>query len=261
MPEERPALDLLWQARFRWRLHPRHATGDKSYGTLEIIRAIEEQGLRAYVLLPDYDHATPFFGKGAFTYDPVADAYTCPGGATLPYTRVDRPQQLFYYQAPAATCNACALKPRCTTSAKGRMLSRHYDEEFRERVRVYQGTDAYHKARRKRSVWVEPLFAEAKDWHGLRRCRLRRLWRVNVQVLWTASGQNLKRLLARYGWGRRPFPTAPGLHLAPLPPVHAACCAHPIRRPRPRRRLSGAAPLAVAVPPSARGVFLNTLRA
>jgi hypothetical protein len=103
------------------------------------------------------------------------------------------------------------------------MLRRPYDEEVRERVRVYQGTDAYHKARRKRRVWVEPLFAEAKDWHGLRRCRLRRLWRVNVQVLWTASGQNLKRLLARHGWGRRPFPTAPGLHLAPLPPVHAAC--------------------------------------
>ena len=58
------------------------------------------------------------------------------------------------------------------------MLSRPYDEEFRDRVRAYQDTDAYHKARRKRSVWVEPLFAEAKDWHGLRRCRLRRLWRV-----------------------------------------------------------------------------------
>jgi hypothetical protein len=74
------------------------------------------------------------------------------------------------------------------------MVSRHYDEAFRDRVR------AYHKARRKRSVWVEPLFAEAKDWHGLRRCRLCRLWRVNVQVLWTADGQNLKRLLARRGW-------------------------------------------------------------
>jgi len=52
-------------------------------------------------------------------------------------------------------------------------------------VCAYRGTETYHKARRKRSVWVEPLFAEAKDWHGLRRCcRLRRLWRVNVQVLW-----------------------------------------------------------------------------
>jgi hypothetical protein len=62
------------------------------------------------------------------------------------------------------------------------------------------------------SVWVEPLFGEAKDWHGLRRFRLRRLWRVNIEALRIAAGQNLKRLLSRYGWGRRPFPGgAPGV--------------------------------------------------
>ena len=27
----------------------------------------------------------------------------------------------------------------------------------------------------KRNVWVEPLFGEAKDWHGLKRFRLRGL--------------------------------------------------------------------------------------
>ena len=60
---------------------------------------------------------------------------------------------------------------------------------------------------RKRKVWVEPLFAEAKDWHGLRRFRLRRLRRVNIEALRTAARQNLKRLLKKRGWGRRPFPT------------------------------------------------------
>jgi hypothetical protein len=168
--------------------------------------------VRAYVVLPDYDHQTPFFGKGAFRYDPDADTYSCPGGASLPYVRPDRSRQLLLYQAPAATCNACPLKARGTASANGRMLRRHYDEAFLDRVRAYEQTEAYHKARRTRQVWVEPLFAEAKDWHGLRRCRLRRLWRVNVQLLLTASGQNLKRLLRQHGWGRRPFPTAPGLH-------------------------------------------------
>jgi hypothetical protein len=65
-------------------------------------------------------------------------------------------------------------------------------------------------------VWVAPLFGEAKEWHGLRRFRLRRLWRVNTAALLTASGQNLKRLLSRAGWGRRPFPDgALGLRLAP----------------------------------------------
>ena len=76
-----------------------------------------------------------------------------------------------------------------------------------ERVRSYQQTEAYKKAIRKRSVWVEPLFAEGKDWHGMRRFRLRRLWKVNSEALMRATGQNLKRLLKKRGWGRRPFPT------------------------------------------------------
>src|SRR5439155_7812742 len=93
---------------------------------------------------------------------------------------------------------------------------RDYDEDYLDRVRAYQGTPAYKKAIRKRSVWVEPLFAEAKDWHGLRRFRLRRLWRVNSEALLIATGQNLKRLLSWRGWGRRPWPSgAPGLRVSP----------------------------------------------
>src|SRR5437763_5623375 len=40
----------------------------------------------------------------------------------------------------------------------------------------------------------------------MRRFRLRRLWRVNCEALVIAAGQNLKRLLKKRGWGRRPFP-------------------------------------------------------
>jgi hypothetical protein len=52
-------------------------------------------------------------------------------------------------------------------------------------------TEAYQKAMRKRKVWIEPLFAEAKDWHGLRRLRLRGLENANIQGLLIATGQNL----------------------------------------------------------------------
>ena len=55
-------------------------------------------------------------------------------------------------------------------------------------------------------MWVEPLFAEAKEWHGLRRLRLRGLMNANIQGLLIAAGQNLKRFLAASGWGRRHAP-------------------------------------------------------
>jgi hypothetical protein len=70
----------------------------------------------------------------------------------------------------------------------------------------YHATEAYKKAIRKRQVWVEPLFAEAKEWHGLRRLRLRGLMNANIQGLLIAAGQNLKRFLAASGWGRRHAP-------------------------------------------------------
>ncbi len=81
-------------------------------------------------------------------------------------------------------------------------MLRYYDEAYVDRVRAYRGTFPYEKALRKRRVWVEPLFGEAKDWHGLRRFRLRRLEKVNAEALLTAAGQNVKRLMA-FG-GRRP---------------------------------------------------------
>ncbi len=80
-------------------------------------------------------------------------------------------------------------------------------------MRTYRGTFSYEKALRKRKVWVEPLFAEAKDWHGMRRFRLRSLEKVNIEALLIASGQNVKRLLA-FG-GRRPKQMAQAVALRP----------------------------------------------
>jgi Transposase DDE domain len=110
------------------------------------------------------------------------------------------------YRADAATCNACSLKAQCTTSDHGRQLHRSFHASYLERVKGYNQTQAYQKAMNKRKVWVESLFAEAKGWHGMRRFRLRRLWRVNCEALMIAAGQNLKRLLKKRGRGRRPFP-------------------------------------------------------
>ena len=123
------------------------------------------------------------------------------------------------YQAPASACNARPLKERCTDSQKGRSFTRGFDEPYLDRVRGYHETAGYRKAMRKRSVWVEPLFGAAKEWHGLRQFRLRGLPKVTMVGLLVAAGQNLKRLLKTWGWGRRSWPhgaleTLPGPHRA-----------------------------------------------
>lgn len=200
-------LDLLWRTQFRWRLFPKQVTGDTTYGTLDIIQAVEDAHIRAYMPLAEPGDANPLLGIEHFVYDPENDHYTCPQGKILSYYYTRHVLNLRAYRAEAATCNSCALKSQCTTSSKGRLIHRNFREHYSERVRAYHHTAAYEKAMGKRKVWVEPLFGEAKQWHGMRRFRLRRLWRTNCEALLIASGQNLKRLLQKRGWRRRPFPS------------------------------------------------------
>jgi hypothetical protein len=205
--ENQPALDLLWRVRFRWKLRPRQVTGDTKYGTVENIAAIEGQGVRAYVPLSEAGHRSGLFRDTDFVYDAAADAYCCPAGQTLRFLSLCHSTRRRIYAAPAAACAGCALRAQCTTARRGRRVGRSLDAAVLERVRGYHATEDYAKEMRKRQVWVEPLFAEAKDWHGLRRFRLRGLDNVNGEALLTAAGQNLKRLLSWRGWGRRPFPS------------------------------------------------------
>jgi transposase len=204
--ENTPMLDLLWRVRFRYRLQPRQAVGDTTYGTSENIRSLEEAGIRAYVPLPDNEHRTPYYGASHFEYDAQRDEYRCPQEQPLRRKKAQFTVGVVVYQAEAATCNACPVKAACTASAQGRQVRRPFDAVYLDRVRASHETAAYQRAMRKRSVWVEPLFGEAKQWHGLRQFRLRRLWRVNCEALRVAVGQNLKRWVIQSGWGRRHGP-------------------------------------------------------
>jgi transposase len=214
--ENQPALDLLWRARFRWKLHPRHVTGDTKYGTTPNIVAIEHQRMHAYFPLSEVGHRAGKFGDADFAYDAATDTYDCPGGQALRFLTHCQTTHRRIYAAPAGVCRPCALRTQCTTAKRGRRIGRHRDEAYLDRVRGYHTTEPYAKAMRKRKVWVEPLFAEAKDWHGLRRFRLRGLEKVNSEALLVAAGQNLKRLLSWRGWGRRPFPSGAAGVVVPI---------------------------------------------
>ena len=216
--ENLPMLEQLFRNRFRWGLRPRSVTGDAAYGTVENVAAVEKAGMRAYMVLPKHDERGPLFGKNEFVYDAEKDLYTCPQGQPLHRQGLDYKERSIRYAAKSSACKACPLKSRCTKSKKkGRWIRRSFDEEYLERVRGYGDTEAYRKALRKRQVWVEPLFAEAKDWHGSRRFRLRTLEKVNAEALLIAAGQNVKRLLTFSERGPRP-----GAQVAALrrPPPH-----------------------------------------
>ena len=200
-------LDQLRRVIFRWRVRPQRVIADTTYGTIDNIRALEgEEGIRAYVPLPDWEHKTAYYGPAQFTYDAERDVYICPQGVPLHLYRRELKAEKVEYRADASICNACPMKAECTPSGHGRQVHRSFHVEYLDRVRGYHETEEYKKAMSKRKVWIEPLFSEAKQWHGMRQFRLRGLMKVNIEGVFIAAGQNLKRLLSAAGWGRRPWP-------------------------------------------------------
>src|SRR4051794_29337044 len=220
--ENRPMLDLLWRSCFRWQIWPHHVTGDGKYGTAENVAAIEKANIRAFVGVHRSGGRLNIFGREDFTYDPKEDVYVCPAGELLrplgkKKNEEERERKVTTYRAMASSCKTCQLRSRCTSDKLGRNLRRGPLEGYLDRVRSYAGTHSYQKALRKRKVWIEPLFGEAKDWHGMRRFRLRRLEKVNIEALLIASGQNVKRLLT-FG-GHRPKKPAQAAALRPPTPI------------------------------------------
>jgi transposase len=239
--ENRPMLDLLWRVRFRWRVHPRHVTGDAKYGTAENIAAVEREGIRAYMALHRSGGKPQKFKRDDFFYDAQKDLYICPAGEPLrplgKKANKNHVGRVTTYRAKASSCKACQLRERCTSSKVGRNLRRGPLEGYVDRVRAYRGTEPYEKALRKRAVWVEPLFGEAKEWHGMDRFRLRMLEKANIEALMVAAGQNTKRLVASHGRGPRSVAQVMALRRPEPPPF---CFSQRVRRGHrcaPRRRV------------------------
>ena len=62
--DNQPMRDLIFRTCFRWKLRPRHVTGDTKYGTTDNIVALEREHIHAYVPIADLTRAArPSFAK------------------------------------------------------------------------------------------------------------------------------------------------------------------------------------------------------
>jgi hypothetical protein len=190
-----PMLDLVKYVCSRWKILPKQATGDTKYGTVPNIVGLEAMGIKAYLPTPDLRNRSGYYPPNLFRYDQENDQYICPEGQILPLFSKRKTEQNLIYRASADICDACPVKAKCTESKSGRYIFRSFFQEELDRAEAYQQTETYQKAMRKRSVWVEPLFGEAKQFHRLRRFRLRGMTKVNIEGVLIATGQNIKRLM------------------------------------------------------------------
>ena len=101
------------------------------------------------------------FPKTAFTLDWARQVMRCPAAVELSFT----PGGTVHF--PAATCAACPLRERCTTSARGRSVSLHPDERFLTELRTRQQTPTG-RAKLRERVAVEHTLAHVGYWQGRR---------------------------------------------------------------------------------------------
>jgi len=184
-----PMLDLTNWVCSRWDLDPEIVVGDAKYGTEQNIVGLENEGIKAYLPIPDLGKRTRFYPPDLFQYDPKSDCYFCPRGHELGLYSSRKGEEKHVYRADASICNACPVKEECTNSKSGRHIFRSFHQGQIDKVREYHQTADYQKAMRKRGYWVEPLFGEAKDFHRLRRFRLRGLLKVNIEGVMIAAGR------------------------------------------------------------------------
>jgi len=135
------------------------------------------------------------FDRSLFVYRPESDSFQCPAGKTLDRKQLHRKDRTVLYQASAADCGACSLKPRCTPSAR-RMLGRHIDEDALNRMHQ-RATPA--RMRLRRSTVEHPFATLKYAIFGHPRLLLRGLSGARTEIGIGVMAYNLKRMLNLLG--------------------------------------------------------------
>jgi transposase len=104
-------------------------------------------------------HNGAHFPKTAFLLDWEQGTIRCPHQAVLPF----QPGETVHF--PAATCAACPLRERCTSSVRGRSVAIHPDERLLAELRQRQLTSAG-RAKLRERVGVEHTLAHIGHWQG-----------------------------------------------------------------------------------------------
>lgn len=131
------------------------------------------------------------FDRTSFVYQPGTDSYLCPSGKTVRRKQLHRGDHAVIYQAQAADCGACTLKPRCTQTAQ-RTLTRHLDEDALNRMHA-RATPALMRLRR---CTVEHPFGTLKyRIFGHPRFLLRGLRGAHTEISLAVMAYNLKRMV------------------------------------------------------------------
>ncbi len=177
------------------------AVADAQYGTADNFRECALRGIRAHMADLSEKHKNTGRKKGIFPdtdfiYDPASDTYTCPAGNVMRKRRYHQVRRSYEYVAGSKVCNSCKIRGQCTRAKLGRSIKRHEGHDLIEAARAQSHSPAAKRDRARRKPIGEGSFADAKNLHGFKRSRWRRLWRQLIQDYLIAACQNIRKLIS-----------------------------------------------------------------
>jgi hypothetical protein len=167
---------------------PIEVLADSAYGTGELLAAVADSGhtaiIKPWPLRPAVEGG---FTLDEFTVDEAAGTVTCPNHITRPITGNRR--VIF-----GTACRDCPLRPRCTSSARGRTLTLHPHDALQRAHRTRARDPHFQAVYRQHRPMVERSIA----WLVAGRNRQLRFRGTRLNDLWLhhrAAALNLRRLL------------------------------------------------------------------
>ena len=167
---------------------------DAGYNTNIISRDLSKMGILAAMGYRRGCQPKGKYGKHKFRYLPEWDVYICPERCYLSYRTTTR---IGYreYSADESHCSHCPRREGCLAEKQAfKVLRRHVWEAYRDKMYQFTKTDLGKQIYARRKETIERSFADSKELHGLRYCRMRGLSKVSEQCLLTAAVQNMKKI-------------------------------------------------------------------
>lgn len=192
--DSKPYLDRLDHQIQRFGFEVEAVGLDAGYLTTPICHGLEQRDIFGVIAHRRYQNRKGFLPKWKYQYNQEQDEFTCPEGHILTYSTTDRKGYRQYKSNPEI-CKTCPLLDQCTQNKQfQKTLTRHVWEDSKEKVRENRLSNEGKWIYRMRKEKVERSFADSKELHGLRYCRLRGKEKVREQALMTAACQNMKKV-------------------------------------------------------------------
>jgi transposase len=181
-------------------------TADKGFCTGSELKECEENGITAYVAIPEETMSNKKFGvpepefySQKFAYDPLRDVYVCPANQVMGFWKGRWKNRGRLYRTGA--CATCPLRSRCTRNKLGRIIFRSEYQDVIDRLRVRLKSDEGQCKLNRRKEIVEHPFGTMKRAFNQAYLLLKSLRKVNGEVGFTMLAYNMRRVINILGVG------------------------------------------------------------